>query len=369
MPDPVAVERAERLTPSDAAFAVRFAELSGDGAKTEAALERAASVNPADASIWIRLGARAERRGQFPEAERCLLRAARCSVLYEPRWRLVNFYFRRNDTENFWRWARAALEMAYQDPGPIFELCWRVDPDPVYILGRAVPDRPEILAGYLRFLTARKYYDAGVHVLGRLLATGSESALDPALFYLNRAIEDGGDSAALEAWNLLPATGRLPYPVLSPLHGISLTNGDFRAKPVPGGFDWRVWAPEVSVRWTPRDHSVSVSFPPRHPESCETLVQYLPLVPSRRYRVRFEYETSGIAAGTGLAWKLIGPAETEWGGSAQLSSDDWKAETFQFDTPPGGRLARLALAYRRSPGMTLIEGAIRLRAMRLELEP
>ncbi|MBM3812284.1 MAG: hypothetical protein FJW20_11705 [Acidimicrobiia bacterium] len=84
---------------------------------------RAVELNPHEARGWLRLGLEEEMEGRLTEAERCLLEAARRSRKYEARWALANFYFRRWRKEEFRRWAAEALEMAYADRTPLFDLC------------------------------------------------------------------------------------------------------------------------------------------------------------------------------------------------------------------------------------------------------
>src|SRR5205085_7070807 len=104
--------------------------------------------SPLDSAPVIRLGLRAELSGQRDGAEKLLLEAAGIDRLFEPRWSLVNLYFRTGNAEKFWPRVRSALDMAYGDLSPMYRLCWRFTSDPDLIL-RHVPDRPYVLARYL----------------------------------------------------------------------------------------------------------------------------------------------------------------------------------------------------------------------------
>jgi hypothetical protein len=101
------------------------------------------------------------------------------------------------------------------------------------------------------------------------------------------------------------------------------------------------------------------------------LEQVLPLVPSRRYRLRFSYRTEGIAPGSGLRWEVAKLAGSgDWSaGSTDLSSENWKQEEFDFTTPPDMGSGRLALTYRRALGTTRIEGSVRLEKVSLDFAP
>ncbi len=94
-----------------------------------AALRRAVALNPSDGRAWIEMGLRLEATGDLGAAEQALLRAAQEDLTYLPRWTLMNYYYRRNDVDRFWFWAKAAVPMIYGDPLPLFHLCGRVGED------------------------------------------------------------------------------------------------------------------------------------------------------------------------------------------------------------------------------------------------
>jgi len=124
-------EQAIAWTPQRAEYHVRLALLLSDtdASRSEAELRRAAALQPTDARTWIELGLRHEARGEYAEAEQCLLRAGEEDKQYLPRWTLTNYYYRRDDTERFWEWAAAAARMMPGDPMPLFQLCGRVVED------------------------------------------------------------------------------------------------------------------------------------------------------------------------------------------------------------------------------------------------
>lgn len=74
-PDGEAVRRAIRLAPGDARTCRRWAAL--EPGVSVPALRAAVARDPRDSSAWIELGLEAERRGDLPMAEKCLLEAAR----------------------------------------------------------------------------------------------------------------------------------------------------------------------------------------------------------------------------------------------------------------------------------------------------
>jgi tetratricopeptide (TPR) repeat protein len=350
--------RAIRLAPSDARLYIRWGRL--DTKRRVPALEAALARNPRDSSAWIELGLRAEAQGDFRRAEQCLLEAARVDRTLAPRWSLANFYFRRDNTEEFWRWARQAAAMFYGDPAPLFRLCWKVAADPNLILTRVLPDREQILRQYLGFLLGENRLEAAEPVAERVLKEGTPESFQTVLNYCDRLLEAGLLEPAVRMWNSLASRNPIRCSALDPERGVVATNGDFAAPPLSRGFDWRI--PEVHGVRAARIESpfaMRFSFSGKQPESCEILSQYLAVLPGRTYRMSFRCRTSGIPPESGLRWKICG-AE-----SPQLSSEDWKEQELEFRTPPNAGPVRLTLGYQRAPGTTRIEGSIWLSAVKV----
>lgn len=362
-----AVARARELAPGNATY-FTAAEDSGE----RPVLEAAVALHPYYAQGWIELGLAAELAGDTARAEHLLLEAARVDKTYEPRWTLANFYFRRGDRQGLWRWAKKALEIAYQDQTSLFLLCWRMSSDPAEILSGAIPNQPRSLAQYLSFLIQRENLDAA-EAVGDLLAPQAGEAETPLLlFYCDRLLQKGRDRPALRFWNTLCLRHRIVRQPLQPGSGVSLTNGDFSAVPLETAFDWRLPRAEGIAFVVPAGPAggLRASFSGRQPEASRVLEQVLPLLPSRRYRLRFSYRTEGIAAGSGLRWEVARLTGGEWSaGSADLYGENWKQEEFDFTTPPDMGLGRLALSYRRALGTTRIEGSVWLRQVSLDFAP
>ena len=108
----------------------------------------------------MQLGLRAELAGDYPLAETSLLAAAARSRLYQPKYLLAQYYFRRQNAARFWPWARAALEAAYGDAAPVFELGWRLRPDATWLSANLIPPRREMARQYLAYLCNRERWAA-----------------------------------------------------------------------------------------------------------------------------------------------------------------------------------------------------------------
>jgi hypothetical protein len=178
---------------------------------------------------------------------------------------------------------------------------------------------------------------------------------------------------ALTAWNGLCSRKIIPYDVLEPGRGISLTNGTFQSVFLGTGFDWR--SPEPGGVSTLRQDSpaaLRITFSGKQPERCDLLKQLMPVLAGTGYRLYFEYQTTGIKPETGLQWRVF----DGWSGaeapmvSPHLASQTWTSATASFTVskvPPNPRVLLLDLTYVRMPGTTRIEGEVRLRNVRLEV--
>ena len=165
-------QEALRLEPDSAGYYVRLAAIiqeSNPVASTEA-LQRAVALNRWDSQSWVELGLRAEVAGDLAAAERSLLRAASVDQQYLPSWSLVNYYFRRGDSERFWFWARQATQMAYGDLAPLVTLCWKVTSDGALIEQKLDIHKADLEANYLTYLTNQNRIEPMTHAATRLLA-------------------------------------------------------------------------------------------------------------------------------------------------------------------------------------------------------
>lgn len=355
------VRLAVQLDPSEARYQVWLAELSeNEGRDAADALERAAHLNPLDSRIWIRRGLTAESNGNRKEAERWLLHAAAIDRLMEPRWTLMNFYFRGREEDQFWHWARETFAISYGDRAPLFDLCWRMREDAAFIQSKALPEKYPILFQFAGFLRAKgRLQDAAV-LAERILpdATADHHA---AYLSLVDALLKGGDAGtAVRLWNALCERQIIPARRLNPAVGDSLTNGGFDHDPVTGGFEWRLPSTRgvTALRMIHPDE-MRVTFSGQQDDACDPISQTVPLQPARMYRLQFVYRTSGVPVGSGLRVRALDQVTPD------LSSADWMQQTLTFTAGPRDS-GDILIEYRRPPGFVRIEGTLELRSITLE---
>jgi tetratricopeptide (TPR) repeat protein len=364
-----ATEKALALTPWQAGYYFQLAILISDDDPKRAseALQRAVAMNPSDSRSWIELGLRVEADGHNATAERYFLRAAEVDKEYLPKWTLANYYFRRDQESKFWFWAKAAAQMLYGDPLPLFRLSGKVVEDG-NLIDRLEIRRPDIQAAYLSYLLSQNRLDLIGPATHRLLDQGRKSDVPLLLTACDRLISTKLADDALALWNGLAKARRIPYAPLAPDAERILTNDSFLPTSALQGFAWRL--PTVDGISASREENPSglrLTFSGAQPENCEPLLRVLPVRENTAYEFTALYRTTGIKPNTGLAWRVT---DMNGGGTMEapesLASEDDARAKIRFLTPAGCRLVRIALAYRRTLGTIRIEGSIVLREAGLQ---
>ena len=352
-----------------AAYFERLAELDPDRASDW--LDAALHANPRLSPAWIAKGLAEERAKTPVVAERDLLQAAFVDHQYLPAWTLANFYFRQNRPAPFWIWARRAAALTYDDFRPLLALAQALEADPRVVIanlaggragGEASSLRARLLDADLDYLVEQARLDQAQQVARLLLARKSSADTARLLEFDERQIQAGHARDAVEVWN---AVWNAAGPI-DPDRSAG-ANGDLARAPSGIAFDWRLNRGEgFSSAWQPGKLTLGLSG--QQPESCALLEQAVALLPSRRYRLRFEYVTSGLASPTGLAWELDGQPGRSLSPAPAWQAGETVLAASLSNKPAAGRLrlAELRLLYRREPGTIRAQGEIQLRRVRLE---
>ena len=313
------VKEAVRLEPDNGHYHAWLAELlENEGEDAGPELAAAVCWNPMDARLWIRQGLNAEQTGRWEEAEQLYLHAARIDRLLEPRWTLMNFYYRNGDRvdrtrERFWRWAREAYAVGYGDRRPMFDLCWRVREDASFLEANALPPDYAVQLQFMNFLLSKARLDDAAGVAGRIF--GEAPATDARTFAqcVERLLSGGRTTAALKLWNSLCGRRLLADDKLDPVRGASLTNGSFDHEPLGLGFDWRTQpAPGLAANWMHDPHRMRFTLNGQEPDAAVLLAQSVPVDPARRYELRFEYRTWGIGPAPAFECALSARPRRTW---------------------------------------------------------
>ena len=350
---------------SSSEYYEHLAEL--DPAPARAALGHAVEANPRSSSAWIALGLAAEREGDFPEAERSLLQAARVDRQYLPAWTLASFYFRRNNAPAFWPWAQRAAALSHDDVQALLKLCDLLEPQlqPGEVLDR-LGESPRLERAYLDFLIRENRLGSAQQVARRILVAHAPIDTPRLMDFTDRQLHAGHVPAALEIWNALAAARLFRFSPIGP--SMPLTNGDLNSAPTGEGFDWRLPPAEgLNAEW--HDSRLTFYFSGTQPETCAVLEQFLALDSrryrlgvkyARSYRLRFEYSSAGMPSPTGMRWTLDSDE-----GSTLPPSETWRPAEWIFTGYPEST-GRLRLVYQREPGTTRAEGRFEIRNLKLE---
>jgi hypothetical protein len=344
------VRAAIRLVPDGWEYTMRLSQLDRD--HTRELLLTSLRLNRYDAQADIELGLQYETEGDFAAAEKLLLEAYAVDHTYLPRWSLANFYLRRDDMPAFWAWARSAAEMPADDIRPLFELCWRVSPDPEIIAQAILNQKPELIRQYLSFLIAKNQLHAVAGIAPRLLRTGEAEMDRPLLFdAVNRLVAANDGDAANALWKSLLADHWVVADTTVP------NNSEFMREPLPVRFDWSL--PEYSgLHSWPGASGLETEFSGSQPEECTVAEQAMNLA-SGSYVFAYVYHTTDIPPATGIRWQVIdAKSNTVLVESPDLSSDTLSHSALTFNVDPGTSILRLRLGYHRALGTPRISGSL-----------
>jgi hypothetical protein len=237
-----------------------------------------------------------EAEGDFAGAEKSLLEAYAVDHTYLPRWSLANYYFRRDNMPEFWSWARSAAQMPADDIGPLFELCWRVSPDPEWIAQAILIQKPESIRQYLRFLLAKNQLQAMAGLAPRLVDSDEAETDRPLLLgVINRLVAANDVVPASALWKSLIVKQWIVADATVP------NNSEFKRVPLQATFDWSF--PEYpGLHSWPGASGLETEFTGSQPEECTVAEQAITLAPGS-YTLAYDYRTSGIPVATGIRSK------------------------------------------------------------------
>lgn len=355
------VRSAIHLVPDDWEYYMRLAQF--DRGHARELLATSLRLDRYNAQADIELGLQYEAEGDFGRAEKLLLDAYEVDHTYLPRWSLANYYFRRDNIPAFWAWARSAAEMPADDIGPLFELCWRVSPDPERITGAILNEKPELIRQYLGFLLAKDQLLAAANVAPRLVHNSEPETDRPLLFSIvNRLVAVNDAAAANALWHLLIERHWVVADTTVP------NNAGFVREPLPVSFDWSL--PEYpGLHSWPGSSGLETEFTGSQPEDCTIAEQAVALTPGN-YTMAYVYRTSDIPTDTGIRWQIIdAKSNAVLADSPDLSSDELKHSVLAFSVPAGAALLRLRLAYRRALGTPRISGTLVVRSTQIQARP
>jgi hypothetical protein len=367
-------QKAVRLAPGNAVYHALLAEmLEVEGQNPDSELRIATDLSPRESIYWIRRAFRAEVEQKYDESERFLNEAYRVDRGFDPRWALMNYYFRRGKVPQFWKSAREALEMSYGNRDPVFRLCLAMNEDPS-VTRAVIPKKREILYGFFLYLVQHQRIQSAAAIAGEL-APGAEPEERPGfLDYCNQQMEHDVKSSLI-VWNALCRRRLINFSELAPEAGRIITNSDFSAPPLQHGFDWKYSNTDsISVSLMETLRGISIDISGKQPDLVPILEEEIPLVPGEQYVLSYDYRLVGTQPDSGLQWVVRGAGVDDAANSEPIASSpvltatEWSGAQLAFAA--GQRdLARLILQYGRAPATLRWTGKLELRRVTSALGP
>jgi tetratricopeptide (TPR) repeat protein len=363
----ISVPAAVNLVPYNAEYVARLASWKED--RRAALLKSAVELNPFDYESLIQLGLSAEMTAADPAtAEAYFLKAASVNRMYLPKWTLAGYYFRRQNSSEFFRWANETLKISPYAGDPVFTQMWLMSQDPAR-LSAAIPDRARTLIQYTWFLSNSKQFAAMPPIVERLVRVVGED--DPRAWgrndliasALDHVLASGDLHTGLQIWTTLRDGRWIPQSV--PDADRPLTNGDFHWPFYKHGFDWAPAETEaVHIQQFVNEPSIDIGLSGDQPEHCELLRQYVAIESGFLYKLQWKAEAQGIPAGSGLAWHLR-PANADE--RIDITSIDLlrAPQAWEFVAPPKVTGFMLTLEYDRALGHVRPAGHTLLRSVSL----
>jgi len=361
-------KRAERMFPGSADFAVRAADLlRRKGKPMRAHLLKAVEVSPEDPGIWFDLGIASEREAN-PAAEKELLTAARLDTEYSPRWELAKYYYGQGNGIECDRWLAEALKIGTSDATPAFRMALRQGWTTDRVLA-LLPDRERMLT-YLNWLITAREFPAAQEVAQRLVRQYPQGSKDSILILCDQLAagspEEVESSVAL--WNVLATAGLIPQALIYPAGDVRIVNGAFTTGEGERGFDWKRYPVEGLTADFSR-YGFQMIFFGDEPEQFGIVRQLLSVKPGEKYRIRYSYQSTGVPAGSGLAWHVFDARKrTELTDDAVYLDDAHTGQSTSFQAPEGCRFVDLILIYQRQTGTSRIDASVTIKNIQVQAE-
>lgn len=335
------LERAWRIAPSEARHAAalaraRLASLADSGAgEATSLLEQAVALEPRDAAWWAELGAAYEFAGREADATRAYERAA---ALF-PRspqiaWRRGNFFLRAGRTADALDAFRTTLEGDPERRVAVFDLAWRSGAPDALILERMISGRKDLLLAALDFLSARDRLESAAAVWHKLRRRGCSAQPQAAFQFLDALLRNRRTGELVRVW-------REVYPAAADDSNL-VTNPAFRADPLGGGLDWRIYPAEgVRASLDPAGaagaRAMRVEFDGRENLRYTQIFQYVPVEPGRRYRFRVRVRGENLTTDSGPRIEVFdadAPGAFVWSTPPVLGTLTWRQEELELRTGP-----------------------------------
>jgi hypothetical protein len=339
--------------------------------------ERAVRLSPNNAHYWADLGAAYDSAGRTRDALHAFEQAR---TLFpnspEINWSLANFYVRTGRLKESVGLLRSILESGGVDETQVFSLATHATGDADAVIAQVLPARPPFLEHYFDYLVAAGNLNQAAVAWKQLVESKQPFDLARSISYVNARIEKQDIDGASEVWEQLIA--RFPAQ-MNPRLGLGnlVTNGDFTAAILNGGFDWRVFPiPGATVSVEPANPdggSLEIVFDGSRNLDYGHVLQFVRVEPKTRYHFSGEIRTQGITTDSGARFQIFDlkdMAHLFLSTDNRIGTSAWWTEKLNFETGSNTRLLVLRVARPASAKLdNKVEGSVWVRHILVVAEP
>ena len=317
---------------------------------------RATSINPDSPFYWMDFASAYESMGDLAEAEQAFRKARELyPVSADAAWRLGNFLLRQGRVPEAFQQIHDAVAIDAKLTVPAISVCWRSTQDIGQILKTVLPDAPDENWGAIRFFVQAKEPLPAMAVWKRVTAHPASFLASDAFPLLDLLIETRHTDDALAVWNQALVAAAVPRKEDD--GGSLVWNGGFESEPLNGGFDWRFRPVEgAQISWDEESvhsgrRSLRVDFDGKTNVDFENVWQYVPVLPSTRYRFGAFFRTEDLNTDSGIRFEI---RDVSRPGTPPLStpnlvgSQSWAEKNLEILTGPDTRVLQIVLRRARS---------------------
>jgi hypothetical protein len=356
-------DRADPVYPATAGNLIHLYSESPDPNRVVQLYRRALQLSPFDAGYCADLAEANEWAGRPGIATDYYQQALNLFPNSpEMNWKVANFYIRRGKSEAAYPLLRNALTSRVIPRTQVFALTLSARLDAATVIDEVLPNDPSTIAEYLNFQADHNNSEAAGLTWNRLMRLQSPFEIEKTFHYIDWLVKSHDVDSARRAWESVVL--RFPSLIPEPASPENLvTNGDFKARPVNGGFDWLTYpvagaTVTYEVTEEGRNGSLRIDFDGSENLNFNAVAQFVAVEPNRKYELSFRERTVGITTESGVGMQVVDAYDygKVSGSSAPLvGSVPWEERKLEFETGDNVRLVLLTVLRKKS---TKLDGKV-----------
>lgn len=362
---PQGLQRANELDPWSAEYHARLGRYlfysSQQPEPAAVSYRRAIQLNPHVAQYWLDLASASIVLGDSAGYREAVLRATETDPANPAvAWTAANFYLVNGDVDAALRNFRIVVQYDPEMTNQAFQVCWSATHNASRILETVVPDDPERIIGWIKFLMLQNEADGAARAWTKLVGLGRPFTMQSAFPYIDFLNNRHDTQMARSVWRtLLELNGATPADESQNL----ITNADFDKPVLNGGFDWRYHEdPAVtlgldSTQTRSGSRSLKVTFNGSSPDDAG-IQQFIAVMPNTEYVFSAYVRSEAIisASGPRIAIQDAYSDNTYVLSNDMEGSHPWTEIKGDFTTGSATNLLKLRIV--RNPSSPKIQGSL-----------